>query len=111
MMFGCNDNILHACIFGNLYPFFGIELHRVELRSILLVLDDRDVCPVHDPLTDSGNLFTLVFTGRNGIQSPVNEHAEAGFIKPGHARIDLFRCFVQIIFGGFRLRACQTDRR
>ncbi len=86
VMLAGDDDVLHAGVLGHLHPLLGIELHRIELRGQLLVLLDRDLGPVHDPLADAGDLLALPFPGGNGIQPPVDEQAELGLAEPVHPR-------------------------
>ena len=44
---------------------------------------------VHDPLADAVDPLAVVGAGGDGIDAPVNEHAEAGRAPPGHAGVAL----------------------
>jgi hypothetical protein len=46
-----------------------------------------DLSPVHDPLSDTINPLALVGTGRDGVETPVNEHSESSFTPPFHTLI------------------------
>jgi len=79
-----DDDVLHPRILGELNPFIRIELHRVEPRGQLLVLCDRDLGPVHDPLPDARNLLALPRPGRDRVQAPVDEQSELRLPEPLH---------------------------
>ena len=54
----------------------------------------------HDPLSNTANYFALVNSRRYCVSPPVDEHAEAGVPPPGHALIEFFFRFQQIIVMG-----------
>ena len=91
--------VLHAGVLGELRPSVGVELHRIELPGELLVVRDRDARLVHDPLADAGVALALPFAGRQGVEPPVDEHAEFRLAPPGQAR------FARGFGGGLALRA------
>ena len=60
-----------------------------------LVVGDGDGGVVHDPLADAGDLLAVPVAGGDGVEAPVDEHAEAGFAPPLHAGVASgrgFRC-------------------
>ena len=63
-------------------PFFWIELHGIESRSEFFILLDRDLGGGEDPFGMAGLSFP--FSGRDGIQPPMDEKPEPGFPPPGH---------------------------
>ena len=71
------------------HPFVGVELDRVELLGVRAVFGDGDLAAVHDPLADAGDLLAVVGAGGDGIDAPVDEHAEPGLAPPGHAGVAL----------------------
>src|ERR1700723_1956291 len=46
------------------------------------VVGDGDGGVVHYPLADAGDLLAVPCAGRDGVEAPVDEHAEAGFAPP-----------------------------
>jgi len=91
VMFGGDDDVLRASLFGQLHPGFGIKLERIELPGVLFVLGGRDVLLVHNPFS-GGAVVALVDAARYGVRSPMDEHAEPGVAPPAHALIEgLFR--------------------
>ena len=91
MMLRGDHDVLHAGTFCHLHPGIGIELHRVELIDELVIGLNRDLCGPLDPF--GVVRVALPLTGRNCIQPPVDEHAEARLAPPSHARITLLSCF------------------
>jgi hypothetical protein len=87
VVFSSNYHILHPGLFGKAHPFIGIVFDWIKILCKGFILCHRNLGSIHDPLTDSGDLFTFVGSGRYGIDTPVNEHAEAGFPPPFHAGI------------------------
>ena len=81
------------------HPFVGVVLHRVELLRVLAVFGDGDLAVVHDPFADAADLLALVSAGRDGIDAPVDEHAEAGLAPPFHAGVALVGGFVGVGIG------------
>ena len=53
VVLGRDHDVLHPRVLGELHPGVGVELHGVELLGELLVLGDRDLRAVHDPLADA----------------------------------------------------------
>ena len=67
----------------------GVEFHRVELPRERLVLGAGNVGPGHDPLADVLRSQSVILAGRDGVQAPMDEHAEARFAPPPHPLIAL----------------------
>jgi hypothetical protein len=91
-------------------PGIGIKFGGIELRRFTRVIRDRDLRVTHDPLANPMGLprvlagvNTLVIpnSAELRIGSPVDEHAEACFAPPRHARVA-----VGLGFGGV-----QRDQR
>ena len=80
VVLGRDDHVFHPGILREGGPLAGVEFHRVELRGQLFVFRDRDFFVPHEPLS----------LRRNGIETPVDEHAELGVAPPGHPGIVLF---------------------
>jgi len=70
-----------------------IEAGGIELGGECLVIGDRNGAAIHDPFADAGDLFAVPRAGGNGVESPVDEHAEARCPPPLHARIALCGSF------------------
>ena len=98
-----DHDVFHPRVLGNLHPFFGIVINRVELLGVCLILVHRNLARVHDPLADSANSLAVVSPGRNRIHAPVNEHSKACLTEPLHSRITLFFGFVGVRIGAGRL--------
>ena len=64
-----------------------VEAGGVELWSEGFVVGDGDGGVVHYPLADAGDLLAVPCAGRDGVEAPVDEHAEAGFAPPLHAGV------------------------
>ena len=56
-----DDDVFHPGVLGQLHPFLGVELHRIELCGKLLVFLHRNLGAVHDPLADAGDRLALPF--------------------------------------------------
>ena len=54
-----------------------------------LVFGHGDFGAVHDPFADAGNALAMIGAGGNGINAPMDKHAEPGLTPPGHARVAL----------------------
>jgi hypothetical protein len=80
-----DDDVFHAGGFRDIDPRVGVELHRVELWGQLLVFRGRDVFLQHDPLGPGGAGAAWPLAGGHGVESPVDEHSEAGIGEPRHA--------------------------
>ena len=89
VVLGGDDDVLHAGGLGEGDDVVGAEAGGVELRGEGLVVGDGDGGAVHDPFADAGNLLAVPGSGGDGVESPVNEHAEAGITPPGHAGVSL----------------------
>ena len=57
------------------------EAGGVEVFREGFVVGDGDGEIVHDPLADVGGALAVPFAAGDGIESPVNEHAEAGLAR------------------------------
>ena len=53
------------------------------------VVGDGDGEVVHDPLADVVGSLAVPLAGGDGVEAPVNEHAEACFAPPLHAGVAL----------------------
>src|SRR5689334_126237 len=80
-------DIFHAGIFRHFNPGFCIEFHRVEFFCKLLVFGDRYLAAIHDPFPDPVNLLSFISSGRNRVNTPMNEHSETGLPPPFHTII------------------------
>ena len=65
------------------------EAGGVEVFGEGFVVGDGDGEVVHDPLADVGGALAVPFARGNGVEAPVDEHAEAGFAPPFHAGVAL----------------------
>ena len=63
------------------------------------VVGDGDGGVVHDPLADAGDLLAVPGAGGDGVEAPVDEHAEAGLAPPRHAGV-LLRGGLGVLDGG-----------
>ena len=97
MVLGGDDNIAHAGPFGNVYPGGGIKLAGVEPGCQFFVLRQRDLQLIHDPLTNFDGAAAIPFAGGQGVESPVDKHAEARVAPPGHARLARFGRLSQVV--------------
>ena len=79
--------------FGQRDDVVRIEAGGIELRGERLVVGDRDGGVVHDPFADARDLLAVPRACGNGVETPVDEHAEARFAPPCHACIALRRRF------------------
>ena len=89
VMFGGDDDVLHAGGFGEGDDVVCVEAGGVELFGEGLVVGDGDGEVVHDPLADVGGALSVPLAGGDGVEAPVDEHAEAGLAPPGHAGVAL----------------------
>ena len=83
--------------------FDATPFHRDPLKELageLFVLGDGDARAVHDPLADAGDGLAAVLAGGDGVEAPVDEHAEAGVAPPGHACVALGGGF-GVLNGGY----------
>ena len=83
VVFRRDHDVFHPGILGKLHPGIGVEFHRIPLLRQLLILGHRNMGAIHDPLSQSGNLPALPFSGRDGIESPVDEKTVLGVFEPG----------------------------
>ncbi len=84
-----DDDVLHAGGLGEGDDVVGAEARWVELGREGLVVGDRDGEVVHDPLADVGGALAVPLAGGDGVEAPVDEHAEAGLAPPLHAGVAL----------------------
>ena len=89
VVFGGDDDVLHAGGFGEGDDVVRAEAGGVELGGEGFVVGDGDGGVVHDPLADAGDLLAVPCAGGDGVEAPVDEHAEAGFAPPLHAGVFL----------------------
>ena len=82
VVLGGDDDVLHAGGFGEGDDVVGAEAGGVELWGEGFVVGDGDGGVVHDPLADAGDLLAVPGAGGDGVEAPVDEHAEAGFAPP-----------------------------
>ena len=87
MVFGGDNDVLNARIFGRFDPRPRIELGGVKIPHKLLILSDGDVFGVHNPLADILGFLALVHPRRHGIGSPVDKQPESGIAPPAHAGV------------------------
>ncbi len=87
MVLGGDDDVFHAGGFCKGDDVVRGEAGGIELAGEGLVVGDRDGEVVHDPLADVGGALALPFAGGDGIEAPVDEHAEAGVAPPCHAGV------------------------
>lgn len=80
MMLGSQNDILHTSLLSHLCPGSRIIMDRIKFLSIRSILFQRDLLHTHDPFA----------TANNGIQAPVNEHAEAVITEPLHPFFSFF---------------------
>ena len=97
MMFRGNNDVFHAGFRGEIDPGLGIEKERVEHPGIGLVFLNGDLASMHDPLASSPYGVSFVSPAQNGVDAPVDEHAEARFLPPSHTGFTIFRCFLQVV--------------
>src|SRR5579859_3110642 len=84
MVLGCNYDVFHPRRLGQTYDLGSAELRRIEAWRQRLVVRHRNCGRIHDPLADPWYLFTIPAPCWNGIESPMDEHAETGFSEPLH---------------------------
>ena len=71
----------------------ALNLTGLNSLAKCAVFGDGDLAVVHDPLADTFDLLALVGAGRDRIDAPMDEHAEAGLAPPFHAGVALGRRF------------------
>ena len=96
MVLGGDHDVLHPGLFGQPDPGIRIVLHRIELGGILAVALYRNFATPHDPLSNARDLLPVIRPGGDGIDTPVDEHTEAGLAPPFHPCIAFFFSFVGI---------------
>jgi hypothetical protein len=72
-----------------LHPGVGVEFHGIELLREGGVIIDGDSGVVHDPFAEALDLLSLPHAGGDGVNAPVNEHAESRLSPPFHAGVAL----------------------
>jgi hypothetical protein len=85
-----------------------VEAGGIEFGREGFVVGDGDGGGVHDPLADAGDLFAVPCAGGDGVEAPVDEHAEAGGTPPIHAGVALERGF-GVLNGRHRMRGVGGD--
>jgi hypothetical protein len=93
VVFGGDDDVLHAGGFGQGDDVVRAEASGVEVFREGFVVGDGDGEVVHDPLADVGGALAVPLAGGDGVEAPVDEHAEAGFAPPLHSGVALGRGF------------------
>ncbi len=89
MMLGGDDDVFHPGRLGEGDDVMRIERRGVELRGESLVVLHRNGGVVHDPFANARDLLAVPGAGRDGVKTPVDEHAEACISPPGHACVTL----------------------
>ena len=89
MMFGGDHHVSHARLLGDLRPLVGVELDGIEAFGEFCVFQEGNPILAHNPLANLGHLLSLPGTGGHGVESPVDEHAEASFTPPRQALVAL----------------------
>ncbi len=85
VVLGGDHDVLHAGLLRQADPGERIEFPRVEPFAEGVVLVDRDPRGIPDPLSVAG--LAVPLSGGNGVEPPVDEHAEAGLPPPVEARV------------------------
>ena len=80
-----DDDVLHARLLGQPDPGVGIEFRGVEAGAEPIVLFERDLRGVADPLSVVRPPVPL--SRRNGVEAPVDEQAEPRLAPPVEARV------------------------
>ena len=99
VVLGGDDDVLHACGFCEGDDVVGAEAGGIELGGEGFVVGDGDGEVVHDPLADVGGALAVPLAGGDGVEAPVDEHAEAGFAPPLHAGVALGGGFGVLVGG------------
>ncbi len=89
VVLGGDDDVLHAGGFGEGDDVVGGEAGGIEVFGEGFVVGDGDGEVVHDPLADVVGALAVPLAGGDGVEAPVDEHAEAGFAPPCHAGVAL----------------------
>ena len=103
VMLGGDDDVLHPGRFGESDDIVRAEGGGIESGGEGFVVGDRDRGVVHDPLADAGDLVAVPGPGGDGVEAPMDEHAEAGLAPPCHAGVTLSRGF-GVLNGGDGVR-------
>ena len=99
MLRGDHD-VFDAGVFGELGPGVGVVLRGVELFGELAVFGDGNFAFLHDPFADAFHGLVVIEAGGDGVDAPMDEHAEAGVAPPLHAGVALGGSFVGVGLGG-----------
>ena len=102
MVLGGDDDVLHAGVLGGEHDGVGIEVDGVELRGEGVVGFERDLGGGADPLAVGVDAVPL--SGGDGVETPVDEEAEAGVAPPLHARVLAERGVVEARGGSGHVR-------
>ena len=89
VVFGGDDDVLHAGGFCEGDDVVRGEAGGIELGGEGFVVGDGDGEVVHDPLADVSGALAVPLASGDGVEAPVDEHAEAGFAPPFHAGVAL----------------------
>ena len=89
MVLGGDDDVFHACGFGEGDDVVRAEAGGVEVFGEGFVVGDGDGEVVHDPLADVRGALAVPSACRNRVEAPVDEHAEAGLAPPLHTGVAL----------------------
>src|SRR5580692_1934863 len=107
-MFGCNDDVTNAGRLRERNDIVGAERCGIELRCKCFVIRNWNRGTVHDPLADAGDLLPIPSPGRNGVEPPMDEHAEPRLSPPAHTCISL-GCRLSILNRGYRVVCAGID--
>lgn len=89
VVLGGDDDVLHAGALGERHDVVRGEAGGIELLCEALVVGDGNGEVVHDPFADVSGALAVPLSGGDGVEAPVDEHAESGIAPPGHACIAL----------------------
>src|SRR2546422_1239601 len=109
VMLGGDDDVFHTCFLSRPDPGIGIKLDRIKLREKLIVLLDGNMCRVANPFTVSG--LILPFSGRDRIESPMNEQTESSFVPPFHTGGKVGLRFLDSAGWCLRLGSCDQEAK
>ena len=84
MMLTCQNHIFHSRFLSKFHPFLSIVLYGIKLIRVIFVNSDRYLTCIHYPFTNPSNLFSIVSSCRNTIQSPMNKHSKSCVLPPIH---------------------------
>ena len=99
VMLGGDDDVLHASGLGEGHNIVRIEAGGVKHGREGLIVRDCNGGVVHNPLADSRDLLAIPGAGWYRVETPVDEHAKAGFAPPLHASVALAGSF-SVLNGG-----------